>query len=111
MWRKRAERVPPLPAQVRAGLGLPRHERLLAHAIRPDGGYAMATTAALVLVDPVEGPSRGPGTPTLRRFWHEIAEATWDPDAQAIAVRWADGSPGLSLELVEPLGRLPEVLR
>jgi hypothetical protein len=111
MWRKRADRVPPLPAQVRAGLGLPRGERLLAHAQRPDGGYALATTAALVLVDSVDGPVRGPGTPTLRRFWHEIAEATWDPDDQTIMVRWADGSTPFSLELSAPLGRLPEVLR
>src|SRR3954451_8475197 len=111
MWRKRAERVPPLPAQVQAGLGLPRGERTLAHALRLDGGYAVATTAALVLVDPVEGPVRGPGTPRLRRYWHEVAEGTWDPETQAIAIRWADASAPTTVELAEPIGRLPEVLR
>jgi hypothetical protein len=110
LWR-RADRVPPLPAQVRAGLGLPRGERLLAYGGRPDGGWVIATTAAVVLVDPVDGPNAGPGTPALRRLWHEIAEATWDPDTDAVQIRWADGGNRTTLLLSPPLGRFPEVLR
>ncbi|WP_426561397.1 hypothetical protein ACPPVT_14470 [Angustibacter sp. McL0619] len=110
LWH-RAERVPPLPAQVRAGLGLRRGERLLAHGGRPDGGWAIATTAAVVLVDPVEGPTPGPGTPSLRRLWHEVAEAGWDPDAEAVYIRWADGGAGTTVQLIPPHGRFPEVLR
>jgi hypothetical protein len=110
-WWHRTERVLPLPAMVREGLGLPRGERLLAHALRPDDGWAIATTNAVVLVDPVDGPVAGPGTPALRRLWHEIAEASWDPDAQAVEVRWADGDADTTIGLTEPLGRFPEVLR
>src|SRR4051794_18135596 len=82
----RAERVPPLPAQVRAGLALRRGERVLAYGQRADGGWAIATTAAVVLVDSVEGPTPGPGTPTLRRLWHEVAEASWDPETESVDI-------------------------
>jgi len=84
---------------------------VLAHAGRADGGWVIATTAALVLVDAIEGPVPGPGTPSTRRWWHDVAEATWDPQTRAVVVRWADGSAGLSALLDEPVGRLPEVVR
>ncbi len=110
VWR-RAEKVPPLPPQVREGLGLPRGERVLAHGERADGGWAIATTAALVLVEPIDGPVRGPGTPSERRWWHDVAEATWDPDTRAVEIRWVDDRPKRTVLLGEPLGRFPEVLR
>jgi hypothetical protein len=110
-WPRRAERVPALPAQVREGLALRRGERVLAHCGRADGGWVIATSSALVLVDPIEGPLHGPGTPAERRLWHDVAEATWDPDATALTVRWVDGSAGSTVLLAEPLGNLPQVLR
>jgi hypothetical protein len=110
-WLRRPDRVPALPAQVREGLALRRGERVLAHGQRPDGGWVIATSAALVQVDPVEGPLQGPGTPSERHWWHDVAEATWDPDASAFAIRWADGSPPSSLVLADPVGNLPQVLR
>ena len=110
-WHRRTERVPTLPAQVREGLALRRGERLLAHCGRADGGWVIATSAALVLVDPIEGPLHGPGTPSERRWWHDVAEANWDPDTVSVAVRWADGSPSSTLLLAEPVGHLPQVLR
>jgi hypothetical protein len=108
---RRSERVPALPAQVREGLALRRGERLLAHAERADRGWAIATTAALVLVEPIDGPVRGPGTPSERRLWHDVAEATWDPQTQALEIRWVDDGPATTVLLGEPSGRLPEVLR
>ncbi len=121
---RRVERVPPLPPQVREGLGLPRGERVLAHGERAGGGWAIATTAALVLVEPIDGAVPGPGTPSERRWWHDVAEATWDPEARAIEIRWiVDGHPAATeggrpsstqvstLLLGELTGRLPEVLR
>jgi len=110
-WWNRPEKVPPLPAQVREGLGLRRGERVLAHCERADGGWAIATSAALVLVEPVDGPLAGPGTPSERRWWHDVAEATWDPETQAVQVRSVDGGPARTVLLGEPTGRLPEVLR
>jgi hypothetical protein len=110
-WTRRSDRVPPLPAQVREGLALRRGERLLAHCQRAEGGWAIATTSALVLVDPIDGPLHGPGTPSERRLWHDVAEATWDPDTLAVEIRWADGAAGSRVLLAEPVGKLPEVLR
>ena len=111
-WFRRAEQPPPLPAQVRAGLGLPRGERLLTHAVLTDGSWVLATSAALVLVDPVEGPDAGPGTPRARHLWHDVAEATWVPDERCIDIRWVDTTaPGLRLSLDERESYLPEVLR
>src|ERR1700710_2525132 len=110
-WWSRSEKVPPLPAQVREGLGLRRGERVLAHGERAGGGWAIATSAALVLVEPVDGPLPGPGTPSERRWWHDVAEATWDPEARAIEIRWVDDSPSRTVLLGEATGRFPEVLR
>lgn len=109
-WR-RADKVAPLPPQVREGLGLRRGEHVLAHGELAQGGWAVATTAALVLVDPIDGPVRGPGTPSARWWWHDVAEATWDPGTLEFAIRWADGRPECLLQLAEHAGRLPEVLR
>lgn len=100
-WLHRAERSPPLPAQVRAGLGLARGERVLAHAMLADGGWVLATSAALVVIGPVTGPDAGPGTPRARHLWHEVSEATWSPDVRAVDVHWVTPSPPLRLLLDE----------
>lgn len=111
-WFRRVEQSPPLPAQVRAGLGLARHERVLTHAATTDGSWVIATTAALVLVDPVVGPDAGPGTPRARHLWHEVAEATWEPDVRCLVVDWAEpGRAQLRLTMDERDSYLPEVLR
>lgn len=110
-WLRRAERPPPLPAQVRAGLGLARGERVLAHAMLADGGWVLATSAALVVIGPVTGPDAGPGTPRARHLWHEVSEATWSPDVRAVEVHWVRPSPPLRLLLDEHESFLPEVLR
>lgn len=109
-WFRRAAQPPPLPPQVRAGLGLPRGERVLAHAMLAGGGWVLATSSALVLVDPVTGPDAGPGTPSARHLWHEVAEATWDPEQRAIDVDLIPSSR-LRLVLDDGDGFLPEVLR
>lgn len=110
-WFRRAEQPPPLPAQVRAGLGLPRGERLLAHAMLADGGWVLATSAALVVVDPVTGPHAGPGTPRSRHLWHEVAEATWAPQERVVEVHWVSSSGLLRLVLDDHDSFLPEVVR
>ena len=111
-WFRRSAQPPPLPAQVRAGLGLGRAERLLTHAMLVDGSWIVATSAALVLVAPVTGPDAGPGTPHARYLWHDVAEATWDPDTRTIEVHWVSPTRRpLQLVLDDHDTYLPEVLR
>lgn len=104
--------VPPLalPAQVRSGLGLARGERVLSHAMLTNGGWLVATTAALVVVDPVHGPDAGPGTPRARYLWHEVTEATWDPQQRTIDVHVV-ALPHQRLHLDDHDSPVPVVLR
>ena len=104
--------VPPLalPPQVRAGLGLARGERVLSHAMLTNGGWLVATSTALVVVDPVHGPDAGPGTPRARYHWHELTEATWDPQQRTIDVRGV-ARLHLLLHLDDHDSRVPVVLR
>lgn len=110
-WLRRSAQPPPLPAQVRAGLALPRGERVLAHAMLTNGGWVVATSSALMLVDPVTGANAGPGTPRARHLWHEVAEAIWDPSEHVVDVHWALPLPSLRLLLEDHQTFLPEVLR
>jgi hypothetical protein len=109
---RRSDPVAPLPAQVREGLALARGERVLAHATLAAGGWLVATTTALVLVDPIEGPASGPGTPRVRSPWHEVAEAVWSSDDRTLRVRWVGGD-GAEQQLLLGPGEsyLPEVVR
>jgi hypothetical protein len=109
---RRSDPVAPLPAQVREGLALARGERVLAHATLAAGGWLVATTTALVLVDPIEGPASGPGTPRVRSPWHEVAEAVWSSDDRTLRVRWVGGD-GADPQLLLGPGEsyLPEVVR
>jgi hypothetical protein len=97
---------------VRAGLGLGRHERLLAAARLQDGGWLVTTSTALVAVDVAAAADDVDAGPVLRHLWHDVAEATWDPEDRTVAVRWAaPGEPPLRLRLADPSGSVPEVLR
>jgi hypothetical protein len=109
---RRSDPVAPLPAQVREGLGLARGERLLAHATLAAGGWVVATTTALILVDPIDGPASGPGTPRVHTPWHEVAEAVWSSDDRTLRVRRVC-DPGAEhlLLLGEGESYLPEVVR
>lgn len=110
-WPRRAEPVAPLPAQVREGLGLARGERILAHATLVAGGWLVATTSALVLVDPIEGPASGPGTPRVRAPWHDVAEAVWTSEDRSLHVRWVSEENEQVLLLGPGESHLPEVVR
>lgn len=110
-WLRRAEPVAPLPAQVREGLGLARGERVLAHATLVAGGWLVATTTALVLVDPIDGPASGPGTPRAHALWHDVAEAVWTSDDRTLHVRWVNGGDEQAFLLGAGETYLPEVVR
>ena len=102
-WPRRAPSPETLPDDVRARLRLDRHERLLATARLQDGGWLVTTSTALVVADV---------GPVVRHLWHEVAEATWDPEDRVVAVRWtAPGEAPVRLRLADPPGAVPEVLR
>jgi hypothetical protein len=111
-WLRRSDPVAPLPAQVREGLGLARGERVHAHATLAGGGWVVATTRVLELVDPIDGPASGPGTPRVRALWHDVAEAVWRSDDRTLRVRWVSAEePDQMLLLGEGESYLPEVVR
>ena len=88
---------------MRSRLELGRHERLLAAARLEDGGWVVTSSVALLVADV---------GPVVRHPWHEVAEATWEPETREVDVRWATpGEPAARLRLAEPPGRVPEVVR
>src|SRR4051794_19708754 len=118
-WPRRRSRARALPEQVRSRLLLDRHERLLAAAELEDGGWGVTSSVALLLAD---------GGAVVRHAWHEVAEATWEPETRVVSVRWATpGEPAVrlrlarppragaagprGLRLADPPGAVPEVLR
>jgi hypothetical protein len=110
-WLRRSDPVAPLPAQVREGLGLARGERLLAHATVAGGGWLVATTRTLVVVDPIDGPASGPGTPRVSVAWHDLAEAVWVADDRTLHVRGVSDEGEQVFLLAEQKSYLPEVVR
>ena len=102
-WPRRTRRRETLPPDVRSRLHLERHEHVLAAARLADGGWVVTTSVALLVAE--EGP-------VVRHLWHEVAEATWDPEPGEVAVRWATaGDPAVRLRLGERPGSVPEVVR
>lgn len=87
-------RRPPLPAGVRAALGLARGERVLSTGRLRDG-WAVATTRGLAVVD-TDG---GTVEVTLRRGWTDVAAGRLDADTQALTVEWVDAATATVLEL------------
>ncbi|MFP3712711.1 hypothetical protein [Puerhibacterium sp. TATVAM-FAB25] len=94
-----------LPDDVRAALDLPRGERPLAAGALAPGGWAVATTAELAVVD-------AGGAVVVRRPWAQVARAAYDPQRQAVTVEWVDRSPDTRLVLPDvDRSALPLVVR
>ena len=99
MWSRR----PPLPADVRAALGLTRADRVLASAPLADGGWAVATQADLLVTR---------AGAVLRRPWCDVDRAAFDPAHDVVTVQWVDAEPSLRLRTANSVGtRLPLVVR
>jgi hypothetical protein len=94
-----------IPDAVRTSLALPRGERVLAASALTPGGWVVATTAELAVVDAA-------GAQAVRRPWAEVARAAYDPRGRAITVEWVDRSPGARLALADAdRSALPLVVR
>jgi hypothetical protein len=90
MWSARpadrpAHVIARMRRRARAGLVMEPHERVLGEARLRDGGRAVSTDRALIMVAP-EG--------RLRRLrWTEIADAAWSPDeASTVISLWPEGN-------------------
>lgn len=93
----------PLPADVRALLGLARGERVLA-AGRLADGWAVATTHGLAVTG-VEGLA-------VRRPWTDVSAGRLDPQTQLLTVEWVDGATPTVLHLADAADlALPTALR
>jgi hypothetical protein len=102
-WPRRRSSGSALPDEVRSRLPLGRHERVLAASRLDDDTWVVASSVALLVVG---------GGRVVRHAWHEVAEATWEPETRLVAVRWANpGESPLLLRLGEEPGRVPEVVR
>ncbi len=94
-----------IPDAVRASLALPRGERPLAASALTPGGWAVATTAEIAVVDAV-------GAVPTRRPWADVARAAYDQQRQALTVEWVDGAPDTRLALADAdRSALPLVVR
>jgi hypothetical protein len=102
-WPRRPSPARALPQDVRSRLRLGRHEHVLATSRLDDGAWVVASSVALLVADAGR---------VVRHAWHEVAEATWEPETRVVAVRWATpGEEPLRLRLGEEPGRVPEVVR
>lgn len=71
-------REPAAPAEVLAGAGLARGEKVLAATAARDGSWLLATRRALVIV--------WPGQPATTVAWHEVESADWSRDEDRLRV-------------------------
>ncbi|MET0999023.1 MAG: hypothetical protein ABWX73_09940 [Marmoricola sp.] len=72
------ERRGGVPADVLERAGLPRGEKLLAHAPAADGSWVIGTRGLLVLV-PADAPSR-------LIPWEQVEDASWDQESSRLTV-------------------------
>jgi hypothetical protein len=83
---------------------VPDGDRMLAFAPLSDGGWAIASRSALVLVSP-HGEA-------VRHGWDDVEHGSWDGDAETLTIRWVDGTPDATLAPVGPVGHaFPEAFR
>lgn len=84
-------RRPVLPPEVRARLGLPRGDRVIASA-EITAGWAIASRLAL--------HATAASGEIQRRPWADVDRASLDPDTDTITVVWVDGGT-LELHLLD----------
>lgn len=83
---------------------VPAGDRVLAFAPLTDGGWAVASRSALLLVS-------GDGHASTHG-WDDVEHGSWDGDAETLTIRWVDGSPATTLAPVAPVARaFPETFR
>ena len=92
-----------MPAELLQALGLGPGERVLAWSSLVGGGAAAATIRGLRIITP-----RGK---LISRSWVGVDHAVWDQDSAMLVVWWVDSRQPTPLEILDDVGRLPEVIR
>ncbi len=83
---------------------VPDGDRILAFAPLRDGGWAVASRSAFLLVSA--------DSEVVRHGWDDVEHGSWDGDAETLTIRWVDGSPDTTVAPVAPVGRaFPEAFR
>jgi hypothetical protein len=99
LFRRRGTMPPELIAALQLGPG----ERVLAWSSLVGGGVAAATITGLRIFTP-----RGR---LISRPWVGVDHAAWDQDSAMLVVWWVDSRQTTPLEILDDVGRLPEVIR
>ena len=92
-----------MPPELALALELGPAERVLAWSSLVGGGAAAATIMGLRILTP-----RGK---VISRTWVGVDHAAWDQDAAMLVIWWVDSRQATPLEILDDVGRLPEVIR
>jgi hypothetical protein len=99
-----------VPADVTARAGLPRGEKVLAHAVSVDGTWLLGTRTRLVVVPAGTGVEPGPVVEPIETVetipWEQVEDATWDQDARRLDVNeigeYGEERPAHSFTMDDP---------
>jgi hypothetical protein len=92
-----------IPAPILHALQFGPGERVLAWSSLVGGGAAAATISGLRILTP-----RGK---LISRPWVGVDHAVWDQDSAMLVIWWVDSRQTTPLEILDDVGRLPEVIR
>ncbi len=92
-----------MPAEMAAAFRLAPAERVLAWSSLVGGGAAVATMGGLRILTP-----RGK---LISQPWVGVDHAVWDQDSAMLVIWWVDSRQTTPLEILDDVGRLPEVIR
>ncbi len=97
-----------VPAALLERAGLPRGEKVLAHAAVADGAWVLGTRRFLVLVPPDAGPAR-------QIPWEQVEDASWDQEASRLRVNetgsYGQPQPAHAWEMTEEPALLLQLVR
>ncbi len=91
------------PTEVVQRAGLPRGEKVLAHAAAADGSWLLGSRRLLTVVEP--GTPDEPGQ-ARRVPWERVEDASWDQEASRLRVTeigsWGQHRPAYDFDLEDP---------
>jgi hypothetical protein len=92
----------PVPAEVRAALGPPPGERLLAWAVDERSGDTVVVATHHLYAVSQPSADGAPPRVVLDRPWHLVDGGSWDAERSSLAVTWVDGAAAVRWALDDP---------